>query len=157
MRVLVASEDAEVRVRAAGAMRSRAGIEVVEATSAADAHQRLRDDEVDVVVMDGDMRPEGGYSVAYELRAAAELAGGYAPPVIMLMEREQDRWLADWAGAAEALLKPVGPFELADRVAELHRLTGGAVPAPTAGETAGTELAMDDPPELEREEAPPAP
>ncbi len=157
MRVLVASEDAEVRSRAVGAMGSRPDLEVIEATSASAAHQRLAGDDVDVVVMDGDMRPEGGYSVVYEMRAAAELAGATAPPVIILMDREQDRWLADWAGTTEALLKPVNPFDLVDRVVELHRLAGGEMVAATPGETSGGPRAMDDPPELDREGTPEAP
>lgn len=140
MRVLVASEDAEVRARATGAMHARPDVEVIEAASASEAHRRLDEDDIDVIVMDGDMRPEGGYSVVYELRAAAELAGEHAPPAIMLVDREQDRWLADWAGATDALLKPVNPFDLAERVGELHRLTGGATPTATAGEPGGGQV-----------------
>ncbi|MGH3441653.1 MAG: response regulator [Nitriliruptorales bacterium] len=119
MRVLVVSQSGAERERAVAAMRVAEAFEVVEAASAVEAHRAMSEDHFDVVVMDGDMRPEGGYSVLYEMRAAAEIAGTTAPPSVVLMDREQDRWLAKWAGAEVALLKPVDSFALAKRVEEL--------------------------------------
>jgi DNA-binding response OmpR family regulator len=139
MRVLVVSESADVRSRSTTAMRANPEIELLEAASAGEGHDVLAGGDVDVVVMDGDMRPEGGYSVAYELRAAAELRDEQPPPVIMLMGREHDRWLAHWAGAVAAFTKPVDPFAIAERVADLG--TPDSVPEPT-GDPA---LAMEEP------------
>lgn len=149
MRVMIVSADAGVRGRTGAALEARDDVDVITATSADDAHRTLRAEDVDVVVMDGDMRPEGGYSVIYEMRAAAELTGEPAPPVIVLMDREQDRWLAHWAGADEALMKPVNPFDLAEVVRRLSvRDAGGTVPD-DPGETSGRGLEMDEPPELD--------
>lgn len=153
MRVLVVSQDTQVRARSGAALRARPELEVVEAHSAAEAHRTIAEGGIDVVVMDGDMRPEGGYSVMYEIRAGAELREEEAPPFIVLMEREVDRWLGKWAGVAEAYLKPVNPFVLAERVAELGGSAGGE--PETAGVTAGEQMAMDEPPELHDEDAPP--
>lgn len=119
MRVLVVSQSGDERERAVAAMRVAEAFEVVEAASAVEAHRALKDGAFDALVIDGDMRPEGGYSVLYELRAAAETAGTTPPPAIVLMDREQDRWLAKWAGTEVALLKPVDSFALAKRVEEL--------------------------------------
>lgn len=147
MRVMIVSGDAGVRTRTGAALEARDDVEVITATSADDAHRTLQLEDVDVVVMDGDMRPEGGYSVAYEMRAAAEMSDEPATPVLVLMDREQDRWLARWAGADDALLKPVNPFELAERVREL---AGAADAAPDdPGQTVGRGLEMDEPPELD--------
>lgn len=141
MRVLVVSESADVRLRSTTAMRAHPEIDVLEAASAGEGHDILASGNVDVVVMDGDMRPEGGYSVAYEVRAAAELRDERPPPVIMLMGREQDRWLADWAGAVAAFTKPVDPFAIAERVADL------GAPDSVAESTGDPALALDEPAE----------
>jgi DNA-binding response OmpR family regulator len=154
MRVMIVSEDAAVRSRAAAALEAREGIDVTEVVSASAAHRLLAEEDVDVIVMDGDMRPEGGYSVIYELRAAAEMREEQTRPTIVLMDRAQDRWLAHWAGADEALLKPVNPFHLADLVAGLHERSAGADPAGDPGATSGRELEMDAPSELDRADAP---
>lgn len=128
MRVLVVSEDAKERLRAVSALRLLDAVDVVESTSAADARRRLLDpDEAfDVLVVDGDLYPRGGYALLYDLRARAELSGQTATPALVMTSREQDAWLAGWAGANDLLLKPVDPFELARRVGALD----GARPAP---------------------------
>lgn len=154
MRVLVASEDAAERQRASSALRARGGVEVVEATSGGETHQLLEEGGFDCVVIDGDMRPEGGYSVLYEVRASAQMTGASVPPSVMLMGRRDDRWLANWAGATESVLKPVDSFHLAERVDTLIGVTEGAVPVSSAGQTVGGALAMDEPPEIDREDAP---
>lgn len=148
MRVLVVSSNAAERSRATAALRARPDVEIQEASDAKQAHAAMTDRGFDVLVIDGDMRPEGGQSVLYEIRAAAEFRGAKAPPAIILMGREQDRWLSAWAGAQDALVKPVDSFDLARRVLELAGETGGAVSVPTTGETAGGTLEGDQPPEL---------
>lgn len=121
MRILVVSEDVKERLRAVSALALHAGAEVVESPSAEDARRRLivEAEVFDVLVVDGDMRPRGGFAVLYDLRARAELAGVQAPPSLVMTSREQDRWLASWAGANDVLRKPVDPFELARRVAAI--------------------------------------
>lgn len=157
MRVLVIAEDETERLRATAGMRARQDIEIVELSSAIEAHGRTEDERFDILVIDGDMRPEGGFSLLYEIRARAELREEGVPPAIMLLAREDDRWLARWAGAAEALVKPVDSFVLAKRVEALVRETGGLVSATATGETAMGTLAMDEPPDLARDEAPGGP
>ena len=50
-------------------------------------------------------------------------------PIVILLERRQDEWLARWSGADAWFVKPVDPFELADRLVRLigERRTGPAV------------------------------
>lgn len=122
MRVLVVSEDPKERLRATSALEFQAAAEVVESGSAEDARRRLlRDGETyDVLVVDGDLHPRGGFAMLYDLRARAELEGLDPIPSVILAAREQDLWLANWAGANDCLLKPVGPFVLARRVEALE-------------------------------------
>lgn len=114
MRVLVVSEDATERLRAVSALLLDEGTDVSEASSAEEARDLLlrQEETYDVLVMDGDLQPRGGYALLYDLRGRAELAGSDPVPALVLASREQDRWLAAWSGASELLLKPVDPFEL---------------------------------------------
>lgn len=122
MRVLVVSADVKERQRATSALALRPDIEVTEAVSAAEARELLlvARETFDVLVVDGDLDPRGGYAVLYDLRARAELGQLDATPTLVLASRSQDEWLMRWAGANELLLKPVDPFELARRVSALE-------------------------------------
>ena len=116
MRVLIVSEQRVERTRAASMLRSRAGVEIVEAGTARDAKRLLVDEEFDVLVIDGDLAPQGGFSFLYEFHGRAEQEGLATPPAIVLTERTQDQWLASWANAAATLPKPVDPFAVARAV-----------------------------------------
>lgn len=144
MRVLVVSEDAKERLRAGSALKLRADAEVVEAVSAGAARDLILDEAFDVLVIDGDLQPKGGFSLLYEMREQAEFRGGTTPPALVMMGREQDRWLAGWAGANEVMLKPVDSFQLAKRV---NGLAGEAAAPPGArasGEEVDRILASDE-------------
>ena len=129
MRVLVVSEDAVERLRAVSALRLHVerDVEVVEAVSAPDARELVRDDpDFDVLVLDGDLSPKGGFALLYAMRSQAELDGLEATPALIMAGREQDRWLADWAGANAVLVKPVSPFALGREVEALVGQLGAA-------------------------------
>jgi DNA-binding response OmpR family regulator len=81
-------------------------VDVEFAYDSREAWQRLFEDgdRVSAVVVDLQTGAAGGFGLARDMKAARALAG---LPVVILLEREQDRWLARQAGAAEALLKPV--------------------------------------------------
>jgi DNA-binding response OmpR family regulator len=122
VRVLVVSEDVKERLRASSALMLHAGAEVVEVATAGELRERIivKGEHYDVLVVDGDLQPRGGFATLYDLRARAELEG--TPPIasIVLMAREQDVWLAGWAGANDVVMKPVSSFDLARRVAALE-------------------------------------
>jgi DNA-binding response OmpR family regulator len=115
VRVLVVSEDVKERLRAVSALRLHADAEVVEASSADEARRLLLVDReaFDVLILDGDMRPRGGFAVLYDLRQRAGVSDVHSPPALVMAGRDQDRWLAGWAGANDVLVKPVDPFQLA--------------------------------------------
>jgi DNA-binding response OmpR family regulator len=121
VRVLVVSEDVGERLRAVSGLRLHDVGEVVEVASAEEARDLLlhQGEHFDVLVVDGDLSPRGGFAMLYDLRNRDALHSRPSAPAVVLAAREQDRWLGAWAGANEVVLKPVDPFDLARRVAGL--------------------------------------
>lgn len=119
LRVLIVSEQPDERARAASALHLQDDVEVVEADSAGTASTSYAQGGFDVLVVDADLYPKGGTSWLYEVHGQAELHGTTTPPSVLLTAREQDRFLADWAGATRIVRKPVDGFELARVVREL--------------------------------------
>lgn len=119
MRVLVISEQAAERLRATTALHLSDNVEVTEASSAAEGKALVQREDFDVLVIDGDLRPQGGFSLLYEIREGGEQRGEPTPPALVMIAREQDRFLSDWSGANDLLLKPVDPFQMAARVRAL--------------------------------------
>jgi DNA-binding response OmpR family regulator len=73
-------------------------------------------DRPDVIVADEIASRAGAFALAKSLRDDAEPYDGI---IIILLERKHDAWLARWSGADAWFVKPVDPFELADRLLEL--------------------------------------
>ena len=119
MRVLIVSPDPHERQRAASALDLEADVDVVEVAGGAEAGRLLRETGVDVIVIDGDMQPKGGFSWLYELAQQAQLSGTRRPPAVVMTARADDRFLADWSGAEVVVAKPVDGFRVRDAVVEL--------------------------------------
>jgi CheY-like chemotaxis protein len=73
-------------------------------------------DRPDVVVADEIASRAGAFALTKSLRDDADPFLGV---VMILLERRQDAWLARWAGADAWFVRPVDPFEVADRLLEL--------------------------------------
>ncbi|MEA2580341.1 MAG: hypothetical protein QOE83_1233 [Actinomycetota bacterium] len=73
-------------------------------------------DRPDMVVADQIASREGAFSLAKTLRDAPD---PYTGIIFILLERKHDAWLAKWSGADAWFVKPVDPFEIADRSLEL--------------------------------------
>ncbi len=73
-------------------------------------------DRPDVIVADEFASRAGAFALAKSLRDDAEPFTGI---IIILLERKHDAWLARWSGADAWFVKPVDPFELADRLLEI--------------------------------------
>ncbi len=133
IRVLVVSADPEERRRAVNAVQLVNEAASVVVASAAEFRDRMfiASDEYDVVIVDGDLHPRGGYAALYDIRARNDLEGRAPTPSIILASRETDRWLARWAGANDMLLKPVDAFALSARITAL--VGADAVPYGDAG------------------------
>jgi DNA-binding response OmpR family regulator len=75
-----------------------------------------RRDRPDVIVADEIASRAGAFGLARTLRDDLE---PYRGIIVILLERKHDAWLARWSGADAWFVKPVDPFELADRLLEL--------------------------------------
>jgi DNA-binding response OmpR family regulator len=121
VRVLLVSPDAEARdlLRiAVGSIERRLG-ESVSFLEAQEGEQGARiglRERPDAVVADEIASRAGAFSLARDLRGAVE---PYRGPIVILLERKHDAWLARWSGADAWLVPPFDPFELANRLVEL--------------------------------------
>ena len=75
------------------------------------------DSPIDLFILDGEATPEGGMGVARQLKDEVY----NCPPVLLIVARKEDAWLAAWSRAEASVTHPVDPFTLANTVAELIR------------------------------------
>lgn len=80
------------------------------------------DSSFDLIVADCDTHPTGGFYLAREIRLRAA-DGHELPPLVLLVARPQDEYLARWAEADAWIVKPVDPFDLAEVVDALVQRT----------------------------------
>ena len=121
MRVLLVSPDVAVRdlLRVAvGSIERRLGqpLSFLDAPDGEKGAAIGLRERPDAVVADEFASRAGAFALARELRGAPD---PYRGPIVIVLERRQDAWLARWSGADAWLVKPVDPFELADRLVEL--------------------------------------
>lgn len=122
MKVLVYSDDAKTReqIRLAIGRRPAADLPKVEfveiATQPAVVH-RLDQGDIDVVVVDGEAQPAGGLGVARQ--AKDEVYD--CPPILAVIARRDDGWLATWSRADAVVALPLDPMAVAKAVADLMR------------------------------------
>ena len=118
-------ESRELMRLAVASIERRVGGEL-EFVEAADGEQGLRiafRERPDAVVADEFASRMGAFALAKDLRGAEE---PYPGAIVIVLERRQDTWLAKWSGADAWFVKPVDPFELADRLLELVSTKGRA-------------------------------
>lgn len=121
VRVLLVSPDAHVRdlMRVGvGSVERRLGEELsfLDAANGEEGAKLGLRERPEAVVADEIASRAGAFSMARDLRGDPD---PYLGPIVVLLERRQDAWLARWSGADAWFVKPVDPFELADRLVEL--------------------------------------
>jgi DNA-binding response OmpR family regulator len=72
---------------------------------------------IDLVILDGEAVPSGGMGLCHQLKNEIE----DCPPVLLLVARVADAWLATWAEADAVTPYPVDPVRLPAQAAELLR------------------------------------
>lgn len=91
-------------------------LEFVEASDGEDGRTKAWRERPDAIVADEIASRMGAFALAKDLRGASD---PYPGTIVILLERKQDTWLARWSGADAWFVRPVDPFELADRLLEL--------------------------------------
>jgi DNA-binding response OmpR family regulator len=134
MKVVVYSHDADTRARVRLAIGRQPASDVPEAevidVATHPALIRLLDaGGADVMVLDGEAQPSGGMGVCRQ--AKDEIYN--CPPVLLIIARADDGWLATWSRADAVVSHPIDPAALAEALAGLmrQRAATGAGAAPT--------------------------
>lgn len=125
VRVVVYSHDGASRssIRLAIGRRPAPDVGPVEITECATEpalFRRLEEGTVDIMVLDGEAQPAGGMGVCRQ--AKDEIYN--CPPVLLIIGRPDDGWLATWSGADAVVSHPIDAPALAAALADLMRRRG---------------------------------
>lgn len=120
--VLVYSDDRVVRqqVRMALGKRPAADLPALEYTEVATAPalEALVDEHrYDLIVLDGEAVPAGGMGIARQLKDELYRC----PPILLLIGRPQDAWLATWSRADAVVAHPIDAVAMARAAEKLLR------------------------------------
>jgi DNA-binding NarL/FixJ family response regulator len=128
-RVLVYSSHEGTRARIMTALgRSPApglALDYVEASRGDAVIAELDTGSIDLAILDGESAPTGGMGLARQLKD--EVDG--PPPVLLLVGRRDDAWLATWSRAEAVLAHPIDAVAIAKAVSSLLAGDAGAVAA----------------------------
>jgi DNA-binding response OmpR family regulator len=122
VRVLVYSDDAGTRNEVLRALGPRPHpdlprIEYVEVATEPMVIEHMDTGSIDLAILDGEAVPAGGLGIARQLKDEIFRC----PPLLVLLGRPQDAWLATWSRADAAVSHPLDPLQLADVVLDLLR------------------------------------
>ena len=127
-RVLVADDDVDL-VDLLSMDLAHLGFEVLTASNGKEVLQILRDQKVDLVLLDVMMPYMDGYHVAFEISSKM---GDSSPKILLITSRDltKEKGVALLSGAHDHLQKP---FELDDLHRKVGELVGPADPSKEAG------------------------
>ena len=126
--VLVFSHLPQVREQIVNAVGRRPAPDIgrltfVEAGTIAEVLAHLDAGIVDLAVFDGEAQPTGGMGLCRQVKHEIS----ECPPVIVVVRRQDDRWLATWSMADSVLVHPLDPLTAAETVADVLRSSGLAL------------------------------
>jgi DNA-binding response OmpR family regulator len=110
-KILVASDAPSVRAEVTAALADEE-TDVVEVDSGPQVASAVAEDPPDLVVVDLQMGNMGGMAVCLDLRLEESYGNLPAVPVLMLLDRRADVFLARRSGAEGWLVKPLDPIRL---------------------------------------------
>lgn len=127
--VLVYSNSADVRAQVRTAVGRRPApdtgrIEWIECATNADVVRELDEGDIDVAILDGEAQPTGGMGLARQFKYELD----DCPPIVVLIARRQDGWLASWSLADAVINTPIDPVESASVIAEQIRRRYAGIP-----------------------------
>jgi len=120
LKVLVYSDDRLVRqqVMLALGVRPAAHLPALEYTEVATEPaliSRVDSTRFDLLILDGEAAPAGGMGISRQLKDEIYRC----PPILVLVGRPADAWLATWSRADGAVLLPVNAIALAEEATRL--------------------------------------
>ena len=117
-RILLYSDDRNVREKvrfAVGSTVEGREIEWLETATHAATIDALDHGSFALVILDGEAAKVGGMGIARQMKH--ELFS--VPPILLLVGRPGDAWLATWSEADGAVAHPLDPFAVREAVVEL--------------------------------------
>ncbi|ALG84432.1 response regulator transcription factor [Gordonia phthalatica] len=113
LRVLVYSDNPNTRRQVLGALGEQLhpdlpDLQFIEVATASTVLSHLDRGGVDLAILDGEAAPTGGMGLAKQIRDEYEPC----PPLLVLIARQADRWLADWSRADATANLPIDPLKL---------------------------------------------
>jgi DNA-binding NarL/FixJ family response regulator len=119
--VLLYSDDPQVRERMRLAIGTRPArdlvVRFVDSSTYAETVRLLDDEEIDLLLLDGEATPGGGLGIARQLQDEYP----DAPPVCVAIARAADRWLAAYARVDATLMYPLDPITTGRTIATMLR------------------------------------
>ena len=126
MRILLVTTDRRISLSVTTALLGLPDLDILEVRTPQRALQQLDDvGGFALVIADADTAPTGGFALSREVKARVRM-GRDVPPVLLLIARQDDKWLAEWSEADAFIRKPVDPFDLREVVEAL--VEGRAIP-----------------------------
>jgi DNA-binding response OmpR family regulator len=127
--VIVYSNSADVRAQVRTAVGRRPSpdsprIAWVECATNAEVVAQLDEGGVDLAILDGEAQPTGGAGLARQFKYEID----DCPPIVVLIARNDDAWMASWSLADAVIRQPLDPLDAATVVAEQVRRRRSGVP-----------------------------
>jgi len=117
--VLVYSSSATTRGRVLSALGTRPDpsleLSFVEATTGREVVSICDEGNIDLAILDGEAAPTGGIGLGRQLKAELD----DPPPVLLLIGRRDDAWLATWSRAEGVTPHPIDAVRITEAVLEL--------------------------------------
>ena len=120
LKVLVYSDDLTVRQTVRTSLGRRpavdvSDVEISECATEPAVISAVDKKSFDLIILDGEAAPAGGMGICRQLKD--EIFN--CPPVVVLVGRADDRWLATWSRADAVVSHPIDPRALFKSVVDL--------------------------------------
>ena len=122
LRVMVYSDNADTRQQIMLALGRRPSrelpeVEYVEVATEPMVIRTADAGDLDLLILDGEAAPAGGMGVCRQLKDELYKT----PPILVVVGRPQDAWLATWSRADAVVSHPIDPMSMAAVVTDLLR------------------------------------
>lgn len=120
LKVLVYSDDSTVRQSVRTSLGRKpspdiSDVELFECATPPAVIAAVDKSKFDLIILDGEATPAGGMGVSRQLKD--EIYN--CPPILVLVGRVDDRWLASWSRADAVVAHPIDPRAIVKAVIEL--------------------------------------
>ncbi len=120
LKVLVYSDDSSVRASVRTSLGRKpsediSDVEIFDCATEPAVIAAMDKKQFDLVILDGEAVPAGGMGVCRQLKD--EIFN--CPPILVLVARKDDRWLATWSRADAVVAHPIDPRALVQATLEL--------------------------------------